>query len=189
MPSLGTKALARFEQRRVSSGTGWLESVFQGFLALSKSFASMKWSCSFCSCCYACCYSLTSTGSVGTLLPGIRQEATPKRRPARIPALKVDHTPYWMFLYITRIYEEMRPAVVLTKMTDMHHVCEVDYQGRCDGHQWDGPGMKGESLRTVPKLPAGYNVTLKWSIRVSTVSSFQNLLASFWILGPHLYLC
>ena len=58
--------------------------------------------------------------------------------------------------------------------------CEADYQGRCDGHQWDGPGMKGESLRTVPKLPAGYNATLKWSVRVSTVSSFQNLLASFW---------
>lgn len=50
--------------------------------------------------------------------------------------------------------EKWRPAVVLTKMTEMHHVCEVDYQGRCDGHQWDGPGMKGESLRTVPKLPA-----------------------------------
>ena len=82
-------------------------------------------------------------------------------------------------LYITRIYGEMRPAVVLTKMTEMHHVCEVDYQGRCDGHQWDGPGLKGESLRAVPK-PAGYNVTLKWSTRISTVSSFQNLLASFW---------
>lgn len=101
---------------------GDLNMFFQGFLALSKSFASMKLSCSFCSCCYPCCYSLSSTGSHFNQFcrhssPWNMTRSDAGKATSQDPSLEgwwiIHHTEC---LYITRIYGEMRPAVVLTKM-------------------------------------------------------------------------
>ena len=94
--------------------------------------------------------------------------------------LKVHHpskdtTPHWMLVY--HVSMQKWGLQLSSQKRPKCSMCEVDYQGRCDGHQWDGPGTSGDSLRTVPKLPAGCKVTPKWSIRVSTVSR-----VFFWLI-------